>query len=247
MGHLSKKKDELLQFYVQHIGESLFKADMAAVNYLTLTCNYDKANRNRSWWQLRDRFEKLMKTRKDRPVNFTKYNVDWSANNTEAQLMEQGVDEDKAAHLVQMYEVRSTIIERRERQQMSSRMDSFTTNAFQVSEMGWINCDKFYDTEETTQDMIVRVEGPAAANKRVFAVFEDIKSIMPARPLKGGKYFLLNNIPQTWDVQLVALGMGESSKYLGTQMITIEGQAQEEVRLERVPSSELKSTLSARL
>ncbi len=248
MDRLPKKKDEILQFYKSHFGEPLFMADQSAVNYLTLTCNYDKKNRNKKWWLLRNLYLKHMKRQKGEPVPLDQY--DFSGNDAEARkrlIKRHNMSSQKARRLVRLNDIRDRIIQRRRQQIAANKVDSFTANAFQVNNLGWINCDEFYNIEEQKQDLLVKIEGPVNRHTNVFLVFNSINSVMRAQGYQGGGYFMFTGLPQTWRGKLVAISADGKVTYLGTRPIKLEGQREVTIKIDKTEQESLQKTLSARL
>lgn len=78
-----------------------------------------------------------------------------------------------------------------------------------ASEFGWINCDRFWETEDEKIDFIVDVENLDAVNLNL--VFSDINSIMPA--IRIGDKYVFKNVPIGRNVKLVGIGYeGESAR-----------------------------------
>ncbi|GAB5418029.1 MAG: hypothetical protein Crog4KO_31090 [Crocinitomicaceae bacterium] len=71
---------------------------------------------------------------------------------------------------------------------------------FSVSELGWINCDRFIDEEETL-DFIVNI--PTDNSTKVKMVFEDISGVLEAK-IQDDKYVFLN-VPKYRDVTIIGI------------------------------------------
>lgn len=75
----------------------------------------------------------------------------------------------------------------------------------QIKKLGRINCDRFYDVDQKT-DVIVKLDQFDFDEIRVYAVFNDIKSVIPARYHAGSKsgYVQFYNLPVDKNVLYVA-------------------------------------------
>lgn len=82
---------------------------------------------------------------------------------------------------------------------------------YAVTRLGWINCDKFYNISPEDQTMLV-INDDDEAEERVFVVFKDMKSIMPAT-FFNGKY-QSGNIPKKAAVKIIAYKVKEGKAYL---------------------------------
>jgi hypothetical protein len=70
-----------------------------------------------------------------------------------------------------------------------------------ATKLGWINCDKFWDTEDEKIDFFVNTEN--LKNTKMYLVFKDIKSIMTGYYQDGKIVF--NNIPEGRKVKLIGV------------------------------------------
>ncbi len=94
-------------------------------------------------------------------------------------------------------------------------LDSYV---FASTEMGWINCDRFWniDDEEKT-DFIVKVPNPK--DTKVQLIFKDIKSLMSPEN-KDGKFFF-EEVPLGEPVKVIALSFQNGKPTLATMETTI--------------------------
>ncbi len=75
------------------------------------------------------------------------------------------------------------------------------------SKLGWINCDRFYDEEEKiTMNFKIESKNPI----RVYVVFHDINSVMPARKILNGAY-VISGIPKNQNISVVAVNTNEKN------------------------------------
>jgi len=80
---------------------------------------------------------------------------------------------------------------------------TFLTGKF--NQLGWINCDRFYQADETITMKIKIDKGISLKPYCVYVVFNDINSVLPVYQVSNGTY-LVYDIPKGVDVSLVAIG-----------------------------------------
>ncbi|PHS04547.1 MAG: hypothetical protein COA88_13450 [Kordia sp.] len=84
---------------------------------------------------------------------------------------------------------------------------------FSATEMGWINCDKFWDIEEDEKtDFIVKTNNPSETKIQI--VFKDIKSIMNGVFENGNLVF--KNIPKNKDLKVIGISYSNGKPTLAT-------------------------------
>ncbi len=73
---------------------------------------------------------------------------------------------------------------------------------FSATEMGWINCDKFWDIEDSEKtDFIVKTNNPSKTKIQI--IFKDIKSIMTGTYDNGVLVF--KNIPKGKEIKVIGI------------------------------------------
>lgn len=89
----------------------------------------------------------------------------------------------------------------------------------EVTKLGWINCDRFYDIDKPTQ-LIVRLD--PKKNISVRMVFHDIKSVLPAYNYAPGQSVKFDQIPRNKEVTVVAFAVNKdkTKALLGSKKIT---------------------------
>lgn len=86
---------------------------------------------------------------------------------------------------------------------------------FSATEMGWINCDRFWDIDEDEKtDFIVKTENPKETKIRI--IFKDIKSIMTGSYENGALVF--KNIPKGKGIKVIGISYvnGKPTLSVGT-------------------------------
>ena len=79
---------------------------------------------------------------------------------------------------------------------------------FSVSKLGWINCDRFIDTEETTN---MFAQTPVDANTKLKMVFSDIDGVLKADIVEG-KY-VFSKVPKGKQVTIIGI-KNENGQFL---------------------------------
>ena len=119
-----------------------------------------------------------------------------------------------------------------------SRMDYYV---FELSGLGWINCDHFYSSPNLT-NVFVKVD--TFYKPEVVLVFKDIHSVM-------GGYYSNNkmdsvdfqNIPEGTRVTLLAFKRGKKKLFLGMKEITITKNMKETIDVAEVSKEEFESEM----
>lgn len=126
-----------------------------------------------------------------------------------------------------------------EYQENTGKMDSYMLSS---SELGWINCDRFYDVvaEEKT-NLIVQVEGDPQAAVRL--VFSDIKCVMGGYGTNENIAF--NSIPIGQKATVIAYYMIDDQPYFAMQEVTIPKDGKVTVEPLLVSETELKKGLES--
>lgn len=108
-------------------------------------------------------------------------------------------------------------------------------------ELGWINCDRFYDAPEVTNFVVSLDE---AEKSSVWMIFKDIKSVMSGYQGEKGK-INFNGIPTGQVVTLVACSIKDKKPYLAVKEIRITKDGYDELRLVETTKAGLESQLMA--
>lgn len=83
-------------------------------------------------------------------------------------------------------------------------------NALEITQMGWINCDRFYQDGTLKTDVEILADNDA--NTLLFAVFEDIRSVMPLSFQPNNKRFVGANLPENKSVKIVGIRVVSGSQ-----------------------------------
>ncbi|MFZ6052817.1 OmpA family protein [Halocola ammonii] len=118
--------------------------------------------------------------------------------------------------------------------------DAAMNNLLRSTNLGWINCDRFYQTPQPKVDFVVEYEGDFTPS--VFLVFKEINSVMPYSYRKGNRLYF-TGIPVDMQAEIVGLyksadrdevqfarkpikvmgGVNEEIDFLPVELETVEG------------------------
>lgn len=87
---------------------------------------------------------------------------------------------------------------------------------FSATKLGWINCDKFWDTKDEKIDFYVKTANPKDAKLQI--VFSDIRSIMNGT-LEGDR-FVFNNVPLGRKIKIVGISYLDGKPTMSSMMGT---------------------------
>lgn len=110
----------------------------------------------------------------------------------------------------------------------------------ETSELGWINCDRFYEVEEKTN---LRIAMDTANYPSVRLVFSDINSIMGG--WYDGKNYTFNNIPVGYEATIIAYAMRDDKYYFTSEKVRIRKNGLERLTLASVSQAQLKARFKA--
>lgn len=119
----------------------------------------------------------------------------------------------------------------------NNKMDSYL---LEVSSLGWINCDRFYD-EPLKQNILVSTDTSIRPYVRI--IFPDIKSVMSAYPDRNGMYQFAN-IPSGRKAVLIAYSVIDKKAYFMKKDIIVGRKDTEEIIPQEMPISKVKELLA---
>lgn len=110
------------------------------------------------------------------------------------------------------------------------------------SELGWINCDRFYDAPQVT-DMIVQVDTTLRPSVRL--VFEDINSVLAGNYDARSGQVRFSGIPVGERVRVVGYSIVNDVPYMATQPTVIRANASETLRLQQTTREGMEQQLAS--
>ena len=85
------------------------------------------------------------------------------------------------------------------------------------TDLGWINCDKFYENDAEKVDFFVEL--PKDSPAHVMLVFKDINSVISYSQRLKNRY-VFNNIPDGLDVEIIAFVIDDDLVNFGRKSST---------------------------
>ena len=82
---------------------------------------------------------------------------------------------------------------------------------FNVNELGWINCDRFYDIPEAMKEPLVIADEDYSSEK-IFVICKDIRSMLRAE--RTTKAYRTRSMPKGMDVRVVAIKLDNGQPYI---------------------------------
>jgi hypothetical protein len=120
--------------------------------------------------------------------------------------------------------------------------EAFDAYLLKSGSLGWINCDRFYDAEATTE-FVVNVD--TALHPSVRLVFDNINSVMNGTydPRKGKVVF--SGIPVGEKARVVGYSIVNDVPYMASQSITIAPNQTETLRLQQTSKQGMEQQLAS--
>ncbi len=109
---------------------------------------------------------------------------------------------------------------------------------FSVAKLGWINCDRFLESEKTVD---YYVQTPIDKDTKIKMVFKDIDGVLMARPAEGK--FIFSKVPIGRQVTIVAIKNANGQFQTAFQDVTISDKPLEILTFKEMTLNELKQQL----
>jgi hypothetical protein len=109
---------------------------------------------------------------------------------------------------------------------------------FSISKLGWINCDRFYDAEETT-DLIV--QNPVNSQTKMKLVFSDIDGVLMA-DIVAGKY-VFKNVPVGSKATIVGIKNDEGDILTAFKKVKISKQPIKNINFTETTLAEFRAKI----
>ena len=127
-------------------------------------------------------------------------------------------------------------------EQVASNEAAMDAYLLQSDQLGWINCDEFYDVENTT-DIIVFVDTNLRPSVRM--VFDNISSVM------GGDYnshngtVTFSEIPVGEPVRLVAYSIKDGDAFMANRSVVVSKNLKQDLKLVATTKKEMEVELAS--
>ena len=116
-----------------------------------------------------------------------------------------------------------------------------TRYAVSVSNLGWINCDRFYQLDES-QKMDLQFASTNGDNQ-YYLIFKNIKSMIGPSTIENGQV-IFRNMPKGEDVRIVALSIKGDDAFMASQDLKIGG-TNEELAYRPAKISDIRDALKS--
>lgn len=136
------------------------------------------------------------------------------------------------------------IKESRRVQMEAQREQSFAREAFATTQLGWINCDRFYDAKQVVDVSVESTHGNFPANTHAFLVFETMNPVMPGYVLSDGNMGF-SKIPPGLKAKIVSISYDKATGIqLGILPITTEAGNAGKLSLHSITEEDLLKTMA---
>jgi len=122
-------------------------------------------------------------------------------------------------------------------QQINLRSSAGDKYLLETTEMGWINCDRFYDVEEKAP-LFVKVD--TAYHPSVRLVFKDINSVTSAYYNSQNEQYEFSGLPVGQTATLIAYSIVEGKAYFEAREVRISKSGLENMSMTEMSEADLK-------
>ena len=119
--------------------------------------------------------------------------------------------------------------------------DVVTRYAVRASNLGWINCDRFY--ELNADEMMDLHFAQSEGDNQYYLVFKNIRSLIRPTKIENGEV-IFERMPKGEDVRIVALNIKNNDAFLAAQDFTIGFREDKELAFAPAKISDIKNVLS---
>lgn len=116
-----------------------------------------------------------------------------------------------------------------------------TYDAIKISNLGWINCDRFLKDPNPPIQVVLNIKDEEIQNARVYAIFEDINSMMQSNYAKKGDKISFNGIPRGKKIRIIALSAKKDKPQLFNKVIDTSTENNLEIKFEETNIQEINS------
>lgn len=125
---------------------------------------------------------------------------------------------------------------------VNNNADNMTTTVFPLSDLGWINCDRF---SSYSNFIAVKVNEKYNENISFKLIVPEIKAIMPSNMVENKYYF--SNIPKDLDLKLVGIKVNKKKLYYSIVTTKASEKPVTDIKYTEVDPKDLKSILAKNL
>ncbi len=130
-------------------------------------------------------------------------------------------------------------------QMEAQRAQSFAREAFATTQLGWINCDRFYNAKQVVDVTVEPAQGDFPHNTHAFLVFETMNAVMPGDVLSDGNMGF-SKIPPGLKANIVSISYDKATggTQLGILPITTEAGNAGKLSLQSISEEDLIKALA---
>jgi len=108
---------------------------------------------------------------------------------------------------------------------------------FRITNLGWINCDRFYNDYRPKIEFIVNL-GDTASNYYTLLVFEKMKSLMNG--YVSGNKVIFSNVPEGESAKIISVSIKDGKPVAAMQPVQLSRKTFEGLKFEEITTSEFK-------
>jgi hypothetical protein len=126
------------------------------------------------------------------------------------------------------------------------KAQNFAKNAFAVTDLGWINCDRFYNEPGERVNVMASVSNKDLEGKaKAYLVFESMNAVIEGQMSANGQFTFVN-IPTGMKAKIVALGYNTGDgAYLSQVNVTTKAGNVASLSLNKISENDLKSAMAS--
>lgn len=246
--------DKLLDIYTSNIDKTLGYADSLVASYIFTTYkNLIDTTKEFSFddtgW-LSHMYKSAIQFSKQEllnPIDFDQLGI--SAKTTSEDLVDRGIPENEASKLINLYKMRTKVIQELEDKNATLRLGSYS---FSINQLGWINVDRFLDDSNAMEsDFIVEL------NSQDTLEYVSLSLVIPNYDIavfslrnEQNKYSFTKTqngyrrLPVGEDAILVAFSYKNNKPYFGKKKIKIPATGEIELKIELTEQSNIKAAVA---
>lgn len=215
-----------------------------------------------NWQQTKHKFENKAKQSYARPMP-----ISWKSNIENDQLLQKYLFQLRDSSFLSSEEIRRIKMRIKDRQAFIYKINIGDTSltklvieeqkkntainyelykAIEVKQLGWINCDRFYDFPNKTNLQYAFSDKDSVVSAYVFLVFKDINSVMQCSyySFENKKYnSVFQNIPVAAKTQIIAFSIKKNKIYTFKSDLTIKANESIQLTLKETNQSEIGKLL----
>jgi hypothetical protein len=210
-----------------------------------------------NWQQTKQNFESKTKQSYARPMPILKYNPE------NDRLLQKYLFQLRDSSFLSIEEIRAIKMRIKDRQAFIYKNNMGDTSltklvveeqkknaainyelykAIEVKQLGWINCDRFYDFPNKTNLQYAFIDKDSVVSANVFLVFKDINSVMQCSyfSFENKKYnSVFQNIPVGAKTKIIAFSIKNNKIYTFKSDLTIKANESVQLTLKETNQSEI--------